>query len=1061
MASLDDGTDPEQDRADLVTWLQAYDLQGLHSTLVDFGYDKLTLCTLLDETTLEEMGIKSRAHLETLLTAVNDLKQLDADVDEYDDGWSSQEESDEKTEPVNDAVNGEDTGAMVSTMRFLSGLDSGKLEESYRESFVDDSVPDADLSLPPPPPPISAPADHQYAEIPVPPPPPQVVTAHASGDDLEEKTTSSFLASLGSSMGSFLGGDTFDDMDGPPIAPKPKPAPRSPKASNRDLSEPPPVPSTARPTPPPERPPVERQMSGPKPAAAPRKPKPPPPSRDESSLAPSDSPDKPAASPKSALKAPTTSTAPFDLYASVNKPTGEAPGKDLPPVKSAGPPPAAKSKPVTKPKGVSIVEPEKSVKRSPSDSKLKDPKDRRSMVDIQGGDVDLDALLADLLEMENAGAGSSSSGSPVKSSTAPVSRPVIQKPAPAPLDEDEFSRLMAEMDMMSNSSSLQPQSDPAAGRVSSDLSREITKLSGGGKVIQPVSAEDMSTSVITASLLGSDNQFETAPSPSVEDDLEALSRDLGASTSSRLSGSFVSSIFGSDSSTRRTSDEAVSPPSDDRRPSGDVFKQSKEPVMRQPSDFRRPSESPSVTPGFDVEVREVRNTAIVKLPEKPQERLERELAQLNNGNTENLSEADKDARLKALKVQMAVEKLKEAKVKKVVLKAYNDDGSSKMIVIDDKMTAREVCSRLMKKNRVQPGPNYVLIEQLTEHYIERRLEDHDLVVPVLDSWPRESNNSIAFTNKPDKYMLLKRPQLFMPSSHAYAPGKKTAVKESTKRDIIMKELFVAQTLPDIEGYLMYKEGRKGNWKKQYFSLRKSGLYYSHKGKAAAMKDLHRLAELKDMDVYTGHAYRKKYKANTEFCFSLKPAGPLDITERKMRHFCAETRQEQNSWIQGIRLAKLGNSLLEDYELTYKQMPWLSRETEEEIDGIIRLQEESTEDDKRDRTGTLGRLRRGTQKKQGEHAAQDLAARSEMATSSGSPIASRPVSTVSVDDPDGPERTTWQKQFGQAWKSAAEDDNGGMRISLDDLPPTPKTTATPYTSEFAPGDEDGMYNLRLY
>ena len=34
-----------------------------------------------------------------------------------------------------------------------------------------------------------------------------------------------------------------------------------------------------------------------------------------------------------------------------------------------------------------------------------------------------------------------------------------------------------------------------------------------------------------------------------------------------------------------------------------------------------------------------------------------------------------------------------------------------------------------------------------------------MVVPVLDSWPRESNNSIVFVSKPDKYMLLKRPQV--------------------------------------------------------------------------------------------------------------------------------------------------------------------------------------------------------------------------------------------------------------------------------------------------------------
>lgn len=43
------------------------------------------------------------------------------------------------------------------------------------------------------------------------------------------------------------------------------------------------------------------------------------------------------------------------------------------------------------------------------------------------------------------------------------------------------------------------------------------------------------------------------------------------------------------------------------------------------------------------------------------------------------------------------------------------------------------------------------------------------------------------------------------------------------------------------------------------------------------------------------------------------------------------------------------------------MPWLSRETEEEIDGIIQCQEEepAEDKDKRNRTGTLRNLRRGS------------------------------------------------------------------------------------------------------
>ena len=43
---------------------------------------------------------------------------------------------------------------------------------------------------------------------------------------------------------------------------------------------------------------------------------------------------------------------------------------------------------------------------------------------------------------------------------------------------------------------------------------------------------------------------------------------------------------------------------------------------------------------------------------------------------------------------------------------------------------------------------------------------------------------------------------------------------------------MAQNLPEVEGFLMYREGaKKTAWKKQYCLLRKSGLYFSQKGKS--------------------------------------------------------------------------------------------------------------------------------------------------------------------------------------------------------------------------------------
>lgn len=42
---------------------------------------------------------------------------------------------------------------------------------------------------------------------------------------------------------------------------------------------------------------------------------------------------------------------------------------------------------------------------------------------------------------------------------------------------------------------------------------------------------------------------------------------------------------------------------------------------------------------------------------------------------------------------------------------------------------------------------------------ERTLEDHDKVLDCLTHWPRTHNNYVLFKNNPEKYYLLKRPQV--------------------------------------------------------------------------------------------------------------------------------------------------------------------------------------------------------------------------------------------------------------------------------------------------------------
>jgi len=71
---------------------------------------------------------------------------------------------------------------------------------------------------------------------------------------------------------------------------------------------------------------------------------------------------------------------------------------------------------------------------------------------------------------------------------------------------------------------------------------------------------------------------------------------------------------------------------------------------------------------------------------------------------------------------------------------------------------------------------------------ERTFEDHEQVLECISHWPRAHKNSLLFKNNPDKYNIIKRPQLLMPASHAYSSvnPQRTTFTELQKKNIILK-----------------------------------------------------------------------------------------------------------------------------------------------------------------------------------------------------------------------------------------------------------------------------------
>lgn len=117
----------------------------------------------------------------------------------------------------------------------------------------------------------------------------------------------------------------------------------------------------------------------------------------------------------------------------------------------------------------------------------------------------------------------------------------------------------------------------------------------------------------------------------------------------------------------------------------------------------------------------------------------------------------------------------------------------------------------------------------------------------------------------------------------------------------------------VEGPLYLKSDSKKGWKRYHFILRASGLYYWPKEKARTARDLICLATFDVNQIYYGIGWKKKYKAPTDFCFAVKhPRLQQPKSTKYIKFLCAEDNASLERWMVGIRVAKYGRQLMENY-----------------------------------------------------------------------------------------------------------------------------------------------------
>uniref|UniRef100_A0A8D2JJD2 Amyloid beta A4 precursor protein-binding family B member 1-interacting protein n=1 Tax=Sciurus vulgaris TaxID=55149 RepID=A0A8D2JJD2_SCIVU len=295
---------------------------------------------------------------------------------------------------------------------------------------------------------------------------------------------------------------------------------------------------------------------------------------------------------------------------------------------------------------------------------------------------------------------------------------------------------------------------------------------------------------------------------------------------------------------------------------------------------------------------------------------------------EPLSQEEIEAQAKADKIKLALEKLKEAKVKKLVVKVHMNDNSTKSLMVDERQLARDVLDNLFEKTHCDCNVDWCLYETYPELQIERLFEDHENVVEVLSDWTRDTENKVLFLKKEEKYAVFKNPQNFYLDNKGKKEGKDSNEKMNAKnKESLLEESFCGTSVivPELEGALYLKEDGKKSWKRRYFLLRASGIYYVPKGKTKTSRDLACFIQFENVNIYYGIQCKMKYKAPTDYCFVLKHP-QIQKESQYIKYLCCDDARTLNQWVMGIRIAKYGKTLYDNYQRAVARAGLASRWT---------------------------------------------------------------------------------------------------------------------------------------
>ena len=253
---------------------------------------------------------------------------------------------------------------------------------------------------------------------------------------------------------------------------------------------------------------------------------------------------------------------------------------------------------------------------------------------------------------------------------------------------------------------------------------------------------------------------------------------------------------------------------------------------------------------------------------------------------------------------------------------FCQDGSTSLVA-DERMTVYAILKMLKEKCHVGHSVDWALVEILPHLYMERHLEEDELIVENLLNWKVGSENRILFERRPARHDLFRKPELYL-----LQPS--TTILQNTRKTLLQDFFSPSNgSVPNIEGSLWLKSEGKKNWKKHFFVLKSSGLYFVPKGKKSS-QDLVCFATFDVNQAYTGVGWKKKFKSPTDFCLAIKHPRIQEKSPKYIWYLCAESEETLNRWLTGIRIVKGKTKLLENFKVLQEDMKHPQQKTTREV-----------------------------------------------------------------------------------------------------------------------------------